>query len=425
MNNFFLQCVHLEVSKTYTYLPIMISHNNIGALGQVSHGKTSFIDKIATFSIKKLSEEEKKKISLRLSYSKCYTIKGRNQYLNQFFKRNTFNLIVYAFSLIDIPGHNILFSTLLTSSAIMDRSLLFIALNDCLPTNTLLKQFTISLILDTNIVRCVISKIDLEDSMQCIALMILILDNFFLFFKKTIKLILYTNKLKRTDISSYHKSINSNSKLRELNDKALLAVPMRLFKVFNNSSNRKGSKNITIGCFIFEGYIDKYQLIEIKPGLINYTNLSYQTVISKVSLIMESNLKLKKSIAGNVVTLTLTIKTIPQLSNLFKNATIGNIGELPDVYHTIKIKIKKYISIFNNSPNIKEFGQYQELLLHTGLLISKCRIIKINKNKISLKLFSPLCLKPQKRITLSVFSVSRWKLVAWGFFYSGITMQRT
>ena len=113
---------------------------NIGTIGHVDHGKTTFVQALTGVWASRHSEELKRGITIKLGYAdmpiykcpKCeppknYTIKPYCETCNSEAE------FVRAISFVDAPGHEALMATMLSGAAIMDGAILVIAADEPCP----------------------------------------------------------------------------------------------------------------------------------------------------------------------------------------------------------------------------------------------------------------------------------------------------
>lgn len=108
---------------------------NIGIIGNVSSGKTTLIEALSGIDTRKYKKEIESNRTLKLGYINILVIKcACKGNINYVIKRSDdCPCEERIFSIIDVPGHNVLLSTMLSGASIMDTTMLIIAANEPCP----------------------------------------------------------------------------------------------------------------------------------------------------------------------------------------------------------------------------------------------------------------------------------------------------
>ena len=110
---------------------------NIGMLGHVSDGKTTITKQLTGTLTQKHSSERQKNLTIRLGYANakiikcmvcpepdCYGACGSDCHEYRCKKCNNSAILVNHVSFVDCPGHNMLMSTMLNGTSVMDYTIL-------------------------------------------------------------------------------------------------------------------------------------------------------------------------------------------------------------------------------------------------------------------------------------------------------------
>jgi translation initiation factor 2 subunit 3 len=110
---------------------------NIGIIGHVSHGKTTLIQSMTGIDTRRHKEEIQSNRTLKLGYTNMtiYKCICNQTNCNQTFYKtySECKCEKIDISIIDCPGHNVLLSTMIAGSHLMDAALLLVALNEKFP----------------------------------------------------------------------------------------------------------------------------------------------------------------------------------------------------------------------------------------------------------------------------------------------------
>ena len=114
---------------------------NIGVIGHVAHGKSTFTRSMTGVKTQKFSSEQERNITIHIGYANAKIFMDRNGNLHTAKssilellddKGNKMELIKHI-SFVDCPGHEAFMSNMISGSAIMDSCVLVIAGTDKIP----------------------------------------------------------------------------------------------------------------------------------------------------------------------------------------------------------------------------------------------------------------------------------------------------
>ena len=114
---------------------------NIGVIGHVAHGKSTFTKSMTGTKTQKFSSEQEKNITIHIGYANTkifmdkdgdlHTATSNTKTLKD--KEDNDMTLVKHISFVDCPGHESFMSNMISGSAIMDTCVLVIASNDKIP----------------------------------------------------------------------------------------------------------------------------------------------------------------------------------------------------------------------------------------------------------------------------------------------------
>lgn len=107
---------------------------NIGIIGHVSHGKTTLIEVLTGVDTRRYKSEIESNKTIKLGYTNVNITRCTCQSdINYKLKDNNCSCETLQASIVDCPGHNVLLSTMITGTLVMDSCILLVAANEPCP----------------------------------------------------------------------------------------------------------------------------------------------------------------------------------------------------------------------------------------------------------------------------------------------------
>ncbi len=393
---------------------------NIGMLGHVDHGKTSITQKLTGSWTDTHSEEVKRGITIRLGYAdtiikkcpKCpdqsgYTVEEKCPNCNS--KTKPLRRI----SILDAPGHETLMMTAISASNIVDGAILVIAANEKCPQPQTLEHLAILEIMGIKNIVVAQNKVDLVSKQQAI-------ENF-----NQIKKFLSTTGVKDAPVVPVvaNKGINIDSLIAEIErtiptPKRDTKAPPRLYIARSFDVNKPGTKisklvGGVIGGSVIQGKMNLKDELEMRPG-VRFNDKgkeAFNQLRFKIESLGTGKEKLKEAVPGGLIAIGTNLDPSITKSDGLVGNIVGKPGTLPDVLDSIKIEFFKMDRVgIDQTPIRKE----EPLVISVGTSTAIAFIEKMKKNKISLKLKTPICADPGAKLAISRRIGQRWRLAGHG-----------
>ncbi len=375
----------------------------IGTLGHVDHGKTSIIKAITGQWVDTHSEELKRGITIKIGFTeatfykceKCnlYTTKQTCEKCGAKTKEQR------RVSLLDAPGHEMLMTTAIAASSIMDGVILIIAANEKCPQPQTEEHLMVLDILGIKNIVVVQNKVDLVSKEQAKKNYEQIKE----FLKGSIaenapivpvaaNYGLNIDKL----IETIEKTIPTPKRNIKEDPKMYIA---RSFDINKPGTEIKKLKGGVIGGSLITGKINVGDEIEILPGIVKQTKNGTETVAIKTKIIgiMAGKTKLKSAIAGGLVALETELDPSLAKNDGLVGSIVGKPGKLPKIVKEITIKYQQ----FDRNIELPPVKKGDIFALNIGTATNVGIVKAINKNKISLILKRPLCLDLDAKMAVS------------------------
>lgn len=402
---------------------------NIGVIGHVAHGKSTFTKSMTGVKTQKFSSEQERNITIHIGYAntKIFMDKSGNLHTT---KSNVTKLnddddipmtLIRHVSFVDCPGHEAFMSNMISGSAIMDCCVLVIASNDKIPqpqTYEHLQAVENVDIKDFIILQNKVDLIDIKDNEKV---------------HKNIKSFIKGTKAEDAKIipSSIQYNINKEEILkslvqipifdRNINSPARMII-IRSFDINKAHTEYDKIMGGVVGGSLISGVLKKDDIVELRPGFIikdNDNTYKFKPIISTVRSLQSDTSKMEYALPGGLVGICLDVDPSITKSNGMIGQMVGHIGTLPDVYSAIKLEYKE----LKRYDNIDEtFKTNEKLLISVNSMNINCKIIqkKIRKNWIKVQLDKPVCVLKDQKVAIFKNVDSKWQLVAKSVITDGI-----
>jgi small GTP-binding protein len=377
----------------------------IGMLGSVSHGKSTFVNKVTGIKTQKHSSEKTRNITIKQGYAnmKLWSDKDKQSLYATDSEVTSYEdyTLVNHISFIDCPGHQEYIDTMLSSVNMMDGAIVIVAADQKLSHNPQLVQHlaAISLYDVKKLIIC-INKIDLVER-HIVMERKEELDSLLEQYNITPYIIIPTSFNKMIGIKYVLDSI------MELFDPKEYLKNLEVNPVFKTSRsfdiNKPGVEwndinGGVIGGTLFSGTLKVGDTIEIRPGQVSkqkdkYNCTPFKTVIVSIKT---DNMNLDSIIPGGLIAIGTEIDPFYCKKDAMSGNIAGLVGMLPSVYHIINMKGNVVTTFgFNWVPK-----ENDNVMLSIGTRMCEARLIKNNNNVFTFELTKPVCIEDNMMIVI-------------------------
>jgi translation initiation factor 2 subunit 3 len=399
---------------------------NIGTLGSVSDGKSTFIAKCTGTFTQRHANEQHRNITIRQGYANMKIWKEDDQYYTTDTKPQTFTTdcginctLVNHISFIDCPGHQELIKVMLTSIEQMDGAIVVVAVDQPLANKPQLIQHLAAAKLGRikKIIVCM-NKIDLVTKDVLIER------------KKELDIM-----LKQYDIVPF--AIIPTCFNKNIGLKYVIRAIMELFnpKDFIGRTNtcalfrtsRSFDINIpgtdwtkvvggVIGGSLAEGNLKVGDQIEIRPGMISGRDGKFvcQPIITTILSVKTDTTELSEIVPGGLIGIRTDADPFYFKSDKLIGQIIGNVGKMPNVYSEISLPIE-IVTLFGSyqwTPNDKK-----SVSIQIGTQMTDAVISNISKDQNITFVFKiPVCISDNQHIVICCNIDKILRIVAEGTF---------
>jgi len=402
---------------------------NIGIIGHVAHGKSTFTKSMSGVKTQKFSSEQERNITIHIGYANTKIWLDKNENLHTS-KSDVTELkdedgdnmtLVRHISFVDCPGHEAFMSNMISGSAIMDSCVLVIASNDKIPQPQTYEH--LQAVQNVNIKDFIVlqNKVDLIDEDENNTVY------------KSIQSFINNTSAENAQIipSSIQNGVNKEEILkalvqlpiyeRNINDPVRMII-IRSFDINKAHTGFDSIKGGVVGGSLISGLLKEDDVIELRPGFIvkgDNDTYKFRPIISTVRSLQSDTSKMNYALPGGLVGICLDVDPSITKSNGMIGQMLGNIGTLPDVYSAIKLEydeLKRY-------DNVDEtFKTNEDLLISINAMNINCKIHskKNSKNWIKVLLDKPVCVLKDQKVAIFKNLRNRWLLVAKAVITDGV-----
>ena len=409
--------------KKYGYQPCI----NIGTAGHVDHGKTSLIQALSGSWTSVHSQELKRGITIRVGYSdaafyKCKKCEEPLGYsttpkCNNCGDESELSRVV---SFVDSPGHESLMANMLSGSALMDGALLLVAANEKVPKPQTQEHLLALQTLQIQQIVVLQNKVDLLSYDEVLAN-----------YKDITKFVKGTNAANSPiipisaqsglNIDALIGAIESTIKTPERDEKADTVMHvLRSFDVNKPGIKLKDIKGGVIGGSLTQGIFNIGDEIEIKPGIMNEKNKSYEPILTEITSLGTAAGIVESVKPGGLVAIGTKLDPSMTRSDSFIGSVIGKPGTLPDNATLLKLDVNLFDSAVGSTVDsstdlqVKPIQTGELLRLNIGTAPVLGKVTKVKSSNIEIELRRPACIFENGRVAISRKIAERWRLIGAG-----------
>jgi translation initiation factor 2 subunit 3 len=405
----------------------LIPEINIGLIGHVDHGKTTLTSALTGKWTDTHSEEIKRGITIRLGYAdatvyKCKKCHGKAKGPQCY---GTTAKCVYCFgdcepvrtvSFVDAPGHEMLMTTVLSGTALMDGALLVISANEKCPQPQTQEHLTALNIVGIKNIVIVQNKIDLvsveaakENFKQIKA-----------FVKGTVAEkapIIPVSAQQRINIDALieaiEKHIPTADKRHDKEPKMLIARSFDVNKPGTQISKLKGG---VIGGSLVRGMLKVGDKIEIRPGIRPEGKVAYQPITTKITGLQKAMKDMQEAGAGGLLGISTELDPSLAKSDSLSGSVAGLPGKVPPVLVELMINTNLLDRVVGTKEElvVEPINVGEKLMVTVGISRTVGTVNSANKDQSSMVLKLPIAADKGERAAISRQVAGRWRLIGWG-----------
>ena len=311
-------------------------------------------------------------------------------------------------------------ANMLSGSALMDGGLLLVAANEKVPKPQTQEHLLALQTLQIQQIVVVQNKVDLLSYDEVLAN-----------YKDITKFVKGTNAAKSPiipisaqsglNIDALIGSIESTIKTPERDEKADTVMHvLRSFDVNKPGIKLKDIKGGVIGGSLTQGIFNIGDEIEIKPGIMNEKNKSYEPIHTEITSLGTAAGIVESVKPGGLVAIGTKLDPSMTRSDSFIGSVIGKPGTLPDNSTLLKLDVNLFDSAVGSTVDSAEdlqvkpiqMGELLRLNIGTAPVLGK--VTKVKSSNIEIELRRPACIFENGRVAISRRIAERWRLIGAG-----------
>lgn len=374
----------------------------IGMLGSVSHGKSTFINKVTGIKTQKHSSEKTRNITIKQGYANMKLwLDGDDYYTDSNGIPDDEWKLVNHISFIDCPGHQEYIDVMLSSVNMMDGVIVVVAADQPLSHNPQLIQHlaAVQLYGIQKIIVCM-NKIDLMER-HIVNERKEELDNMLEEFEIKPYVIIPTSFNKLIGIKYVLKSIMELFKpedyLKNVDMKPLFRTS-RSFDINKPGSDWMEMNGGVVGGTLFSGMLKVGDTIEIRPGQVSKSKdkIVCQPFITTIKSIRTDTTELEHIIPGGLIGIGTELDPFYCKNNNMCGNVVGYPGHMPNVYNNININ-GNIVTTFGANWQPKKNDMVE---LSIGTKMCDAKLLNYKNGVFNFELTKPVCIEDNMMIVI-------------------------
>ena len=425
----------IDINKIMESQPVI----NIGMIGHVSDGKSTITKSLTGVVTQKHSAEKQKNITIKLGYANCKIIKCNTCPKPQAFQSVASNVYNYVckqctgsatlinhISFVDCPGHNLLLTTMLNGTSVMDYTIIVeSAGNQNIPAPQTIQHYEAATRLGLKPIAAVLNKMDLKPKNILFEQMKKIKE----FAGEDMKVI-PTSATFGVNMDILCELLGNLKPIRNYNSTHFKMNIIRSFNVNIPGTPLQSLVGGVVGGSILQGNVKVGETILMVPGFITQdvddddpTKIikKYNPLRCTIESIISEKNQLTQAISGGLVGIGLNID--PGLAT--DNKLCGNVlvkqvtGSVSDNF------IIKFEKFNESSPEI-DVSDNTKYIVNLNSNDIECSIKSFDKDtsELNIQLTTPTYLHISDKVTLSIKQHDMFELCGTGVVTVCVVLQR-
>ncbi|MGC8607697.1 MAG: translation initiation factor IF-2 subunit gamma [Vulcanisaeta sp.] len=399
----------------------------IATAGHVDHGKTTLVHALSGVWVARYSEEIKRAMTVKLGYItiglyECPSMEGEFRIISDGLLKDgkcpngDEPALKRKVSILDVPGHEVLISTMISGISYIDAALLVIDASMPVPQPQTEEHFTALTIMGLNKLIVVQNKLDLVNKEQA-------LENY-----KQIKQFLGNTWAKNSPvipISSLHKvNIEVISTLidklvppREASGGDFRMFVLRSFNVNKPGTSPDKLVGGVLGGTVIKGSAKVNDEIEIRPGL--KLGNKYEPIITRIVSIAIGNERIEEARPGGLVGIGTELDPALTKADSLVGSVVGKPGTLPPVWSELTLEFHRIEKPGDQALRDVTFKPRDIVMVHVGSAAVMGIVKGFHGGKLDITLRKAVSTEQNSKVVITKQVNNRWRIVGYGILKDG------
>ncbi|ADN50113.1 translation initiation factor IF-2 subunit gamma [Vulcanisaeta distributa] len=399
----------------------------IATAGHVDHGKTTLVHALSGVWVARYSEEIKRAMTVKLGYItiglyECPSMEGEFRIVSDGLLKDgkcpngDDPVLRRKVSILDVPGHEVLISTMISGISYIDAALLVIDASMSVPQPQTEEHFTALTIMGLNKLIVVQNKLDLVNKEQA-------LENY-----KQIKQFLSNTWARNSPIipvSSLHKvNIEAVSTLIDklVPPKETSGGNFRMLVLRSFNVNRPGTPpdklvGGVLGGTVIRGSAKVGDEIEIRPGL--KLGNKYEPIVTKIVSIAIGNEHIEEARPGGLVGIGTELDPALTKADSLVGSVVGKPGTLPPVWSELTLEFHRIERPGDQSLKEVTFKPKDVIMVHVGSAAVMGIVKGFHGDKLDVILRKAVSAEENSKAVITKQVNNRWRIVGYGILKGG------
>ncbi|MGC9152998.1 MAG: translation initiation factor IF-2 subunit gamma [Vulcanisaeta sp.] len=399
----------------------------ITTAGHVDHGKTTLVHALSGVWVARYSEEIKRAMTVKLGYItiglyECPSMEGEFRVISDGLLKDgkcpngDEPKLKRKVSILDVPGHEVLISTMISGISYVDAALLVIDASMPVPQPQTEEHFTALSIMGLNKLIVVQNKLDLVNKEQA-------LENY-----RQIKQFLKGTWAEGSPIipaSSLHKvNIEAISSLidqlvppREVSGGDFRMLVLRSFNVNRPGTPPDKLVGGVLGGTVIRGSARVGDEVEIRPGL--KLGNKYEPILTKVTSIAIGNEYVEEARPGGLVGIGTELDPALTKADSLVGSVVGKPGTLPPVWSDLTLEFHRIEKPSDSALKEVSFKPKDVVMVHVGSAAIMGIVKGFHGGKLDVVLRKAVSAEEGSKVVITKQVSNRWRIVGYGVLKDG------
>jgi translation initiation factor 2 subunit 3 len=399
----------------------------ITTAGHVDHGKTTLVHALSGVWVARYSEEIKRAMTVKLGYMtiglyECPSMEGEFRVISDGLLKDgrcpngDEPILRRKVSILDVPGHEVLISTMISGISYVDAALLVIDASMPVPQPQTEEHFTALSIMGLDKLIVVQNKLDLVAKEQA-------LENY-----KQIKRflsgtwaedspIIPVSSLHKVNIEAVSTLVDRLAKPREVSSGDFRMLVLRSFNVNKPGTAPDKLVGGVLGGTVIRGMAKVGDEIEIRPGL--KLGNKYVPITTKIVSIAIGNERVDEARPGGLVGIGTELDPALTKADSLVGSVIGKPGTLPPVWNDLSLEFHRIEKPGDEALKELSFKPKDVVMVHVGSAAVMGIVKGFHGGRLDVMLRKAVSAEEDSKVVITKQVNNRWRIVGYGILKDG------